>query len=39
MKMSKRVTAELGLNIIENQDGFKSWHDAMDAVRARLSIK
>lgn len=36
---TKGGITQLGLNIIENQDGFKSWHDAMDAVRDRLSNK
>ena len=36
---TKGGITELGLNTIENQDGFKAWHDAMDAVRDRLSNK
>ena len=36
---TKGGITELGLNTIDSQDGFKSWHDAMDAVRNRLSNK
>ncbi|MBT6031842.1 MAG: NAD(P)-binding domain-containing protein [Kordiimonadaceae bacterium] len=34
---TKGGITELGLNIIEQQNSFKALHDAMDAVRKRLS--
>lgn len=36
---TKGGITELGLNIIEDQDAFHAWHDAMDAVHKRLSGK
>ncbi|MDG1437468.1 MAG: NAD(P)-binding domain-containing protein [Emcibacteraceae bacterium] len=36
---TKGGITELGLDIIDSQNSFKSWHDAMDAVRTRLSAK
>lgn len=36
---TKGGITELGLNILDEQNGYKPWHDAMDAVHNRLSNK